>query len=242
MSYVNSEWLSRTHLLFGEEKLGKLINSSVIVVGLGGVGGCVAEMLCRAGVGKLTIVDGDVVSESNRNRQLPALSSTLGRSKAEVVAERLRDINPDVELCVIDEFIRDERMIEILKQEKYDYVVDAIDTLSPKVFLIYHSFNLGLPIVSSMGAGGKLDPTLITVSDISKSYNDKLARAVRKKLNQLGVRKGVKVVFSPELVSSDAVILEESTNKKSNVGTVSYMPPAFGLSCASVVIRDITSK
>ncbi|MBN1112280.1 MAG: tRNA threonylcarbamoyladenosine dehydratase [Bacteroidales bacterium] len=241
MSLIGEEWISRTGLLLGEEKLTKLENSNVIVVGLGGVGGCVAEMLCRAGICNLTIVDGDTVSVSNRNRQLPALVSTFNRPKAEVIAERLKDINPEVNLTVINEFIRDERVTEILSAQKYDYVVDAIDTLSPKVFLIYRAHQLGLKIVSSMGAGGKMDPSKIAVADIGKSYNDKLARAVRKQLNRLGLRKGVKVIFSSEEIMEGVTIIEESQNKKSNVGTISYMPTAFGLHCASVVIRDIVN-
>lgn len=239
MSLVGEEWISRTNLLLGDERLSKLANSNVIIVGLGGVGGCVAEMLCRAGVGNITLVDGDTISVSNRNRQLPALVSTLNKPKADVVADRLKDINPNVNLTIINEFLREQRTTEVLKSQKYDYVVDAIDTLSPKVFLIHKSFELGLPIISSMGAGGKMDPSKITVTDISESYNDKLARAVRKQLNRLGLRKGVKVVFSSEEIMAGVTILEETQNKRSNVGTISYMPTAFGLNCASVVIRDI---
>lgn len=232
-------WLERTELLLGKEKLEKLKQAHVLVVGLGGVGAYAAEQLCRAGIGKMTIVDGDIVEESNRNRQLPALISTKGKPKAEVLSERLRDINPDLQLTVINDFIRDERTIELLKSQPFDYVVDAIDTLSPKVFLVYHALQLGLKVVSSMGAGGKMDPSKIQLADISKSHNCGLAKMMRKRLSRLGVKKGVKVVFSPEEIDEDAIRLEESQNKKSTVGTISYMPPLFGCFIASAVIRDI---
>jgi tRNA A37 threonylcarbamoyladenosine dehydratase len=232
-------WQSRTELLLGKEKLEKLAASHVLVVGLGGVGAYAAEMICRAGVGKMTIVDGDKITESNINRQLPALNSTIDRYKTEVIAERLLDINPVLELITINEFIHDERMIEILDRG-YDYVVDAIDTLSPKILLIYHSLQKGIPVVSSMGAGGKVDPTAIRITDISKTYNCKLARILRKRLHKLGIRKGFTAVFSPEEVAGGSIELTEGEqNKASNVGTISYMPAAFGCACASVVIRAL---
>ena len=233
------EWLDRTRLLLGEERLARLERAHVLVVGLGGVGAYAAEQLCRAGIGEMTVVDGDVVEMTNKNRQLLALDSDVGKPKAGVMAARLRDINPDVRLHVLDEFIRDDRMIDVLRAARYDYVVDAIDTLAPKIFLIYHSLQLGLPVVSSMGSGGKLDPSKIQVADISKSYNCNLARMLRKRLHKLGVYKGVKVVFSSEFTDPAAVVLSESQNKKSNVGTISYMPPLFGCFAASVVIRDL---
>ncbi|MDZ7739168.1 MAG: tRNA threonylcarbamoyladenosine dehydratase [Bacteroidales bacterium] len=234
-------WQSRTELLLGSENIEKLASSSVLVVGLGGVGAFAGEMICRAGVGRLTIVDGDRINETNINRQLPALSSTAGRYKTEVMAERLLDINPALELITISEFIRDKRMEEILDMG-FDYVVDAIDTLSPKIYLIYHAMQKGIPLVSSMGAGGKLDPTAIMISDISESYNCKLARILRKRLHKLGVRSGFTAVFSPEDVPGKSVELTPGErNKASNVGTVSYMPPAFGCACASVVIRGLIS-
>ena len=226
------DWLSRTELLLGEERLGMLKKAHVLVAGLGGVGAYAAEQLCRAGIGEMTIIDGDCVDVTNKNRQLPALDSNMG----------FRDINPDIRLHVINDFIKDDRMIEILDMAKYDYVVDAIDTLAPKIFLIYHSLQKGYRIVSSMGAGGKMDPEQIRIADISKSYNCNLARMLRKRLHKLGVYKGVKVVFSPEEVDPETVVLSESENKKSNVGTISYMPPLFGCFCASVVIRDLTGK
>ncbi len=235
------DWLVRTELLLGPEKLDRLQNSKVLVVGLGGVGAYAAEMICRAGIGKLTIVDGDVVQPSNRNRQLIALKSNEGKDKAQLMCERLLDINPKLGLTVINEYIRDDRMIEIL-DTGFDYVVDAIDTLAPKIFLIYHSVNKGLKIASSMGSGGKSDPTQIIISDIKDSYNCKLASILRKRLHRLGVYTGVKVVFSPEKVKKESIVLTEGEqNKKSNVGTISYMPPTFGCFLASIVINELTN-
>jgi len=235
------DWQERTALLIGEEALEKLASSHVLVVGLGGVGAYAAEQLCRAGIGKLTIIDGDKIESTNRNRQLPALSSTTGKRKVSVMEERLKDINPAVEIIGIDEFIKDDRMKEILSS-KYDYVVDAIDTLSPKVFLVRISLENGYKVVSSMGSGGKLDPEKIKIADISKSYNCRLARAMRKRLHRMGITKGFNVVFSPEDVPDSAVLSpdEEMENQKSTVGTISYMPAIFGCVCASVVIRDLT--
>ncbi len=233
------DWLSRTRLLLDNEQIEKLKNAHVLVVGLGGVGAYAAELICRAGVGKMTIVDGDSVHPSNRNRQLLALTSTNEQSKALLMKERLKDINPEVEIHAINEFIRDDQMIELL-ETPFDYVVDAIDTLSPKLYLIFHSVKKNLRIVSSMGSGGKLDPTSVRIDDISKSYNCKLAYVLRKRLRKLGISKGIKVVYSIEQVSKDSVIpCEDEMNKKSIVGTISFMPPLFGCFIASVVINDL---
>lgn len=234
-------WLERTELLLGNEKLDKLKKAKVLVVGLGGVGAYAAEQLCRAGVGHLTLVDADVVEPSNRNRQLPALISTTDIPKAEILAQRFQDINPDLKLTIRNDFISDVKIMELLKSDSFDYVVDAIDTLSPKVFLIYHALELGLKVVSSMGAGGKTDPEQIYISDISKSHGCNLARMLRKRLSRMGIKKGIKVVFSSEIISDEVVRLEEGKNKKSTVGTISYMPPIFGCFVSSVVIRDLIS-
>jgi tRNA threonylcarbamoyladenosine dehydratase len=236
------EWLSRTELCLGSEALKKLQSSNVLVVGLGGVGAYAAEMICRAGVGKMTIVDGDTIQSTNRNRQLPALTSTEGLPKAVVMGHRLMDINPDINLTVIQEYIKDDRMVDVLGQQ-FDYVVDAIDTLAPKVFLIFHSLTKHYPVVSSMGAGGKLDPTRIIISDISATTDCALARILRKRLHRLGVRDGFKAVYSPEIVNKSMVrSTEGEQNKASIVGTISYMPAAFGIACASVVIRHLTNN
>ena len=230
---------TRTELLIGKESLEKLKKSHVMVVGLGGVGAYSAEMLVRAGIGKITIVDGDIVNQSNKNRQLIALDSTQGKEKTEVLAKRLKDINKDLEIIEVNQFIRDEFMIELLKRDKYDFIVDAIDTLSPKLYLIIHSLTLNIPIISSMGSGGKFDPTQVKVSDISKSYNCSLASALRKKLHKMGVYSGFSVVYSSEKVSEHVVVEDKGQNKRSTVGTISYMPPIFGCMCASVVIREL---
>ena len=232
-------WLSRTEMLTGTVKLKKLKSASVLVVGLGGVGAYAAEMICRTGIGSMTIVDGDTIHASNRNRQLPALKSTEGKSKAEVMRTRLYDINPDLNLTVVNEYIRDERMIEVL-DAGFDYVVDAIDTLSPKVFLIYHSLQKKYPVVSSMGSGGKFDPLKIEIADISDTTDCNLARILRKRLHKLGVREGFTAVYSPETTDKTTIVPSSGErNKASIVGTISYMPAAFGIACASVVIRDL---
>ncbi len=234
-----TDWLERTELILGEEGLDKLRRASVLVVGLGGVGAYAAEMICRAGVGKMTIVDGDVIMISNRNRQLPALCSTEGLAKSEVMARRLKDINPALELTVIQEYIKDERITEIL-DTGFDWVVDAIDTLSPKIFLLYHSLRRNYRVVSSMGAGGKFDPSLITITDISATTDCPLARILRKRLHRLGIRDGFTAVFSPEAVDKSRILpLKGERNKASVVGTISYMPAAFGIACASEVIRGL---
>lgn len=232
------QWLSRTELLLGKDNLEKLNNSHVLIVGLGGVGGYVAEQICRAGVGKLTIIDGDIVDKTNKNRQLIALESTMGKSKANILKERLLDINPNLIIDARNEYMTGEMMEELLKKD-FDYVVDAIDTLDPKVNLIKNAIINNHKIVSSMGAGGKFDIENITVKDISKSQNCNLARAVRKRLHKDKIYTGVKVVFSKELVDRKYIVEDASRNKKSNVGTISYMPPVFGCFCAMVVIKDL---
>jgi tRNA threonylcarbamoyladenosine dehydratase len=236
------KWYRRTELLVGSSGIEKLQKAHVLVIGLGGVGAYAAETICRAGVGRMTIADGDSVEMTNRNRQLPALVSNEGLPKAEVMGQRFRDINPEVELEIINEYLKDERMKEVLAAHPYDYVVDCIDTLSPKVYLLHQAKEHNLPVVSSMGAGGKLDPTQIRVADISKSYNCALAKMIRKRLRKLDINKGIKVVFSPEDVDKSKLIIEESQNKKSTVGTISYMPPAFGCFIGSVVVRDLLEK
>lgn len=236
-------WLSRTEIMMGEEKVQNLVSSNVLVVGLGGVGGICAEMIARSGVGKMTIVDADIVEASNRNRQIPALISTDGKLKAEVMAERIRDINPDIELTVIPEFIKDNRTIEILTSQKFDYAVDCIDTLSPKVFFIKACMDMKIPLISSMGAGGKFDPTKIEVIDISETYQCNLARYVRKRLKRHGIHSGFKVVFSPEAADQSRIFeTPKAFPKKSVIGTISYMPAAFGITCASVVVRDLINQ
>ena len=237
-----NNWLERTELLLGEEKLARLRSANVLVVGVGGVGAYAAEMIVRAGVGRMTIADADKVSETNINRQLVALHSTVGKEKCEVLAERLRDINPDLELKMVNRFIKDSETDTLLDSEKFDYVVDAIDTLSPKLALIKGALDRGIPLVSSMGAGAKTDPTLMEIKDIAKTHHCPLAHMLRKRLHKIGIKRGFRAVFSPEPVREGAMILCEEQNKKSNVGTISYIPALFGIGCASVVIRDLIGE
>ena len=239
---MSEKWLERTSLLLGDEKLKKLQNANVLVVGLGGVGAYAAEMIARAGVGRMTIADADVVSESNINRQLIALHSTVNRPKTEVMAERLRDINPSIELTIVSRFIKDDETDTLLDSDKFDYVVDAIDTLSPKLALIKGALERQIPLVSSMGAGAKTDPTRMEICDIAKTHHCPLAHMLRKRLHKIGIRKGFTAVFSPEPVREGAMILCEEQNKKSNMGTISYIPAIFGIGCASVVIRGLIDE
>lgn len=229
-------------MLLGEEKIEKLVNSHVLVVGLGGVGGICAEMIARAGVGKMTIVDADTVDPSNRNRQIPATKSTEGKLKAEVLADRIRDINPEIDLTVLCEYLRDERMFEVLDSNNFDYAVDCIDTLAPKLFFIKGCKERGLPLISSMGAGGKVDPTRVRVVDLFDTYNCTLSKHVRKRLRQMGVKEDIKVVWSPEDIDPTRVVPMQGTNKSSIIGTISYMPAVFGCTVASVVIRDLYNR
>jgi tRNA A37 threonylcarbamoyladenosine dehydratase len=220
----------------------QLMTKNVLVIGLGGVGAICAEMIVRAGVGKITIVDNDRVDASNINRQIQALHSTVDMSKAKVLSARLLDINPNLQLTAHEMYIKEEITTNLLESAPWDYVVDCIDTLSSKVFLITQCLDMKLPIVSSMGAGGKLDPSQIMVTDISKTYVCNLARYVRKRLQSLGVKKGLKVVFSPEKADQDKIIVtEKAFPKKSIIGTLSYMPAMFGCTVASVVIRDLVA-
>ena len=243
MQQNNSSWQERTLLLLGEEKVEKLSNAHILIVGLGGVGAYAAEMLCRAGVGRLTIADADIINPSNKNRQLLALTSTMGKAKADLMSQRLLDINPDVQLTSIHAYLQEEDFERILNNNKFDYVVDAIDTLAPKVNLIKLCMQKNIPLVSSMGAGAKLDPTKVEIRDISKSHHCPLAHMLRKRLHRIGIRKGFKVVFSSEGPIMDAVQLcDNEPNKKSIVGTISYLPAIFGCYCASVVINELTEN
>ncbi len=236
------DWLERTELLLGSDKLDIIKGANILVVGVGGVGAYAAEMIARAGVGRMTIADADQVSTSNINRQLVALHSTIGKNKTDILASRLRDINPALELTVVAEYIKDELTDTLLDSAPFDYIVDAIDTLSPKAALIEGALKRSIPIVSSMGAGAKTDPTLMEIKDISKSHHCPLAHMLRKRLHKMGIHKGFYAVFSPEAVRPGAMILCEERNKKSNVGTISYLPALFGIGCASVVIRSLVGE
>ena len=240
---MQSEWLQRTGLLVKEEGIERLQSANILIVGLGGVGSFAAEFLVRSGIGNLTIVDGDTVDITNINRQLPALNSTIGKNKTDVVAERILDINPEINLKKINEFLEPERMEEILTQEKFDYVLDCIDSLSPKLALIITCKKKKIKLVSAMGAGGKTDPSKVMVRDISKTNNCFLAKQIRKKLKKEQIHKGFRCVFSTEIQDENSLKMTDGSNyKKSFYGTISYMPAIFGLYAAAEVIRFLLKK
>lgn len=233
-------WQQRTQLLLGDEKMERLRSAHVLVVGLGGVGAYAAEMLCRAGVGRMTIVDADMVQPTNINRQLPALHSTQGMKKVEVLETRYKDINPVLDLRVLPVFLKDENIPELLDAASYDFVVDAIDTLAPKCHLIAEALKRRIKIISSMGAGAKSDITQVRFADIGDTYHCGLSKAVRKRLQKMGIKRKLPVVFSTEQADSNAVLLtEDEMNKKSTCGTVSYMPAVFGCYLAEYVIKKL---
>ena len=247
---MESRWTDRTVLLLGEEKMRRLQETHVLVVGVGGVGAYAAEMLCRAGVGEMTIVDADTVQPTNINRQLPATHSTIGRPKVEVLAERFRDINPDIRLHALPMYLKEEEVASLLDGTlncqlsivncQFNIIVDAIDTIAPKCALIVEAMRRGIPIVSSMGAGAKSDITQIRFADLWDTYHCGLAKAVRTRLKKAGIRKSLPVVFSTEQANRQAVItVDDERNKKSTAGTISYVPAVFGCYLAEYVIRHL---
>ena len=236
-------WLSRTELLIGEKAIETLQNSHVLIVGMGGVGSYCAEYIARAGVGNLTIVDGDTIEATNRNRQLPALVSSEGESKAGWMAKHLKDINPTINLTVIQDYMVHSKLEEIITSQKYDYAVDAIDTITPKLAMIRNCLNHDLKLVSSMGAGGKLDPSKLKIADIWDTYNCPFAQQVRKNMKRWGIKKPLIAVFSSELPRRESIqLVEGQRHKKSFYGTISYIPSMFGAFCASVVVRDLIGE
>ncbi|CAL2095279.1 tRNA threonylcarbamoyladenosine dehydratase [Tenacibaculum sp. 190524A02b] len=235
-------WLERTELLVQKDGIEKLKNANILIVGLGGVGSFAAEFIARAGVNKITIVDGDVFDETNINRQLPALQSTIGTSKAQSVAKRLKDINPDIKLTVIEEFLTPERAFEIM-DPSFDYAMDCIDSITPKLNLMIAARRKKVKLISSMGAGGKLDASKIKVKDIAKTKNCTMARLLRKRLKQHNINKGIRAVYSEEVQIPESLKLTDGANyKKSYYGTISYMPAAFGLQASSYVINQLLNK
>ena len=242
---MNTGWQSRTELLLGEEALERIAHAHVLCVGLGGVGGIATELLARTAVGRLTIVDGDVVEDSNRNRQLIATTHTVGQSKAEAMAERLLSINPALDLQVRNEFLKDDNLEALLDAAPYDCVLDAIDTLAPKVHLIAGCLNRNLPVVSSMGSGARKNPECVRCADLDKTFNCTLAKAVRQQLHRLGLKgTGCRAVFSTEPPIRQAVFDPQITenNKRSVLGTISYMPTLFGCDCAAEVLRLLSGR
>jgi tRNA threonylcarbamoyladenosine dehydratase len=237
----NPQWLERTTLLIGEESVQKLAKSYVLVVGLGGVGSYAAECLARAGVGKMMIIDGDVVDATNKNRQLHALNSTVGQLKAELMATRLMDINPELELQTVSKFMEPEDMLNLLQTVRFDYILDCIDSVLPKLFLIENAKKTRQKIICAMGAGGKLDPSKIRITDISKTKECKFAQQIKKSLKRRGLSDGILVVFSEEIQKKSSLkVTDGSGYKKSFYGTIAYMPALFGLFMASEVIKRLT--
>ena len=237
---MEKNWLERTELLIKEKGARKLLKSNVLVIGLGGVGSFAAEFLARAGIGTMTIVDGDTADITNINRQLPALHSTIGLSKADLMQARLMDINPNLKLTQISRFLEPEDMVEILDADKFDYVLDCIDSVTPKITLIKAAKRKKIKVVSCMGAGGKTDPSKVMVRDISKTYNCYLAKQVRKRLKKESINKGIRCVFSNEIQQENSLKLTDGTNyKKSFYGTISYIPAMFGLYAAAEVINHL---
>ena len=232
---------SRTQLLLGAEAMEKLHHARVAVFGIGGVGGYTVEALARSGVGALDLIDDDKVCLTNLNRQIIATRSTVGQYKVDVAEQRIHDIDPNIKVTTHRCFFGPETQDDF-DFAQYDYVVDAIDTLSPKLALIKGALDRSLPLVSSMGAGAKTDPTKMEIADISKTHHCPLAHMLRKRLHKLGVRSGFKAVFSPEAMREGAMILCDEQNKKSNVGTISYIPALFGIGCASVAIRTLIGE
>lgn len=222
--------------MLGEENMAKLRAARVAVVGTGGVGGAAAEMLARAGVGSLILIDNDTVDATNINRQIPALHSNVGRRKTEVLAERLADINPGIVLRTVCEYLHEGNVPILLPAGEIDFVVDAIDTLSPKTALIQYCLASSIPLVSAMGAGAKTDATAVRLADISKTRMCPLAHMLRKRLHKLGIRGGFLAVYSEEQPDRGAIVPEDGRNKKSQAGTISYMPAVFGCVCAQAVL------
>ncbi|NCC99496.1 MAG: tRNA threonylcarbamoyladenosine dehydratase [Bacteroidia bacterium] len=235
------EWLERTKLLLGESSVDLLCHSRIIVIGVGGVGAYAAEMLCRSGIGDITLVDADTIKESNINRQLPATTKTLGLNKTTEMAKRLQEINPDANITPIIKFIEADSIEELFADNKFDYVIDAIDSISPKVALITYCIKHQIPIVSSMGAGGRIDPSQIKYADISKTFECPLAKTMRDRLKKEGIYKGLPVVFSTEPVNKSSILeVFDERNKRSTLGTVSYLPAVFGCYLAAHVIKNLT--
>lgn len=241
---MQKDWLERTELLIGKKDIETLRGKNILVVGLGGVGSYAAEFIARTGVGKMTIVDGDTVDITNVNRQLPALQTTVNQPKVALMEERIRGINPEIQLQCLQEFLMPERMHELVSNGGFDFVLDCIDSVTPKLNLIMACLNNNTPIISSMGAGGKLDPAKVKIADISKSHTDPFAHQVRRQLKRRGVKpKGFMVVFSEETNVEDSLRMTDGTNfKKSFYGTISYIPALFGLNMAGYVIRKLIDR
>ncbi|HNB81187.1 MAG TPA: tRNA threonylcarbamoyladenosine dehydratase [Chitinophagaceae bacterium] len=239
--FESAKWLERTELLINKASLEKLANTHVLLVGLGGVGSFAAEFLVRAGIGRLCIVDGDVVDSTNINRQLPALHSTVAQSKAILMRDRLLDINPQLELMTINQFLQPDETTALVNAHAFDYVLDCIDSITPKIYLIKAAMSKGCKLISSMGAGGKTDTMLLKYADISKTNMCPFAYYLRKRLRKEGIRSGFMTVYSEESPNRESIKMTDGSNfKTSFYGTISYIPALFGLHIAAYVIQDAT--
>ena len=237
------DWLERTELLIGESSIQNLKNSHVLIVGLGGIGSFAAEFIARSGIGEMTIIDGDCFDITNKNRQLTALDSTINKNKARVLEERIKDINPTLQINVLEEFVVPTRVWEILNEFKPDYVMDCIDSVTPKLEWIKACLRLKIKIISHLGAGGKIDPSKVQVAKLENVYNCKLGHHIKKRLKRERVNfKRVKAVFSIEIQDKDSLKLTDGTNfKRSFYGTISYMPGLFGLHGSAEVIKYLSN-
>jgi tRNA A37 threonylcarbamoyladenosine dehydratase len=235
-------FLQRTELLIKEKGLEKLQKANILIVGIGGVGSYAAEALVRAGIVNLTIVDGDTIDATNINRQLLALNSTIGKSKTEVLKERLLDINPDLNLTCIQEFQNPDKIVDLI-DPKYDWILDCIDSIQPKVNMLVAAKRKHIKIVSAMGAGGKMDASKVKVTDIHNTRECLLARKIRKELRKRGIQKGIRAVYSTEIQNTESLALTDGADyKRSYYGTISYMPAIFGMFAAAEVIKYLLKK
>lgn len=233
-------WLERTELLIGEESIDRLSKANILLVGLGGVGSYAGEFVVRAGIGKITIIDGDVVDPTNINRQMQALHSTIGQSKAALLKQRFLDINPHLDITAFEKFMEPDDMENLIATSKFDFVMDCIDSVTPKLSLLTSAVRTKSKVISAMGAGGKIDSSKIKITDIANTKECKFAHVIRKRLKVEGIRKGIISVYSDEIQPKEALRLTDGKNyKRSFYGTVSYMPALFGLTMASEVIRRI---
>ncbi len=240
---MTEDYFSRTEILIGEHGVQTLAEKHVLIAGLGGVGGYAAETIARAGVGKMTIVDHDRVSPSNLNRQLLALRSTVGQPKCEVMKQRLLDINPDLELIVLDTFIDEGNAAGLLLEHRPDYVADCIDSIACKAQLVAACLRNDIKVLSSMGAGNRIDPLRVKITRLNDTHTDGLAKGLRRQLKAMGIAPRLKVVFSDEL-PADPIPLQPldgdiSGRPRSTNGTISYMPALFGVILGGSIIKDL---
>lgn len=238
---MTERWDERTRTLLGEDAVNQLARKRVLIVGCGGVGGYASEMLARSGVGHLTLIDSDCVATSNINRQIIATHDTVGESKVELLAKRFKSINPDISVDARQLFLTPEKVDDLLS-ESYDMIIDAIDSVAPKVMLLEESLRRHIPVVSSMGAGGRIDPTKCGYFDISETRNDGLAREVRRRLRKAGFSGGLTVVASTESPEQHSILTLDEQFKRSSYGTLATIPAIFGIMLANRAILELLSR